>query len=275
MKRCMYCGKRVGFFRKAHKECEKVYQEKKAYLDHLFLSFAKGEISSSEFLSKVEYLFSSFPFSKSLFGEMFFLSFEKALSYWLKDGILDEREKDLFFFLSDKFGLSLSPSHPVHKEFLKAYVLGELSLGKIPQVELREELPFFLSSDERILWIFSEVELYKRKKKREYRGGYQGFSIRLLPGLYYRIGGYRGKPVEKEVITLVDKGLWVFTTMHMYFKGEKEVEKISYKKVFFFFFYSDGIVLFLKIRKVKEYVFLVEDPLFVKRLIEGIKSWEA
>ncbi len=205
-------------------------------------------------------------------GEIFFLSLEKALSYWLKDGVLEEKERDLFFFLSDTLGLRLSSHHPIHKEFLKAYVLGELSRGRIPQIHLEEELSLFLSPQEKILWIFQQVELYKRKKKREYRGGYQGFSIRLLPGLYYRFGGYRGEPIEKEVIAFIDKGLWVFTTLGMYFQGDKEVEKIPYRKILSYRLYSDGIAFFVKNRKVKEYIFLVEDPLFVKNLVDFART---
>lgn len=75
-----------------------------------------------------------------------------------------------------------------------------------------------------------KVGNYEMRKRREYVGGYSGFSVRIARGVYYRVGGFKGNPVEKTELTHVDEGVLVFTNKNLYFVGQTRSYKIPYKR---------------------------------------------
>ena len=47
-----------------------------------------------------------------------------------------------------------------------------------------------------MLWLFRDVTLQMQKVRRETVGRTRGVSVRVCKGVYYRTGGFRGRPVE-------------------------------------------------------------------------------
>ncbi len=54
------------------------------------------------------------------------------------------------------------------------------------------QLPFNLQKDEILVWAFKNVILGEMRVQRSCEGGYQGLSLRVASGVYYRTGGFQG-----------------------------------------------------------------------------------
>lgn len=83
-------------------------------------------------------------------------------------------------------------------------------------------------------------------------------SIRITKGVYYRTGGFKGYPVEKEETIHVDKGILAVTTKHIYFYGPNKSFRIPYSKIVSFTPYSDGIGI-QRMLPVQNHSFLLQE----------------
>ncbi len=73
----------------------------------------------------------------------------------------------------------------------------ELTLAEIPQ---KSETSVILQRDESIIWVLVSVGYNEIKDHARYVGGSQGFSIRLIKGLYYRTGAFAGHKIIEQGI---------------------------------------------------------------------------
>ena len=55
-------------------------------------------------------------------------------------------------------------------------------------------LPFNLMKSEDLVWVFKDVDYFVEKTRTHYKGGSQGVSVRVMKGVYYRTGGFKGRP---------------------------------------------------------------------------------
>lgn len=69
------------------------------------------------------------------------------------------------------------------------------------------------------------------KVSREFISGSSGFGIRVAKGVTYRVGGSRGKSIEKTSIKYVGKGTLVITNKHVYFKSSAKSLRIHLSKI--------------------------------------------
>ena len=61
------------------------------------------------------------------------------------------------------------------------------------------------------------------------KGGYQGFSVRIMKGVSYRFGGFQGGS-ERKVVE-IDSGNLTLTNKRMVFSGKKTSKEISLTKI--------------------------------------------
>ena len=69
------------------------------------------------------------------------------------------------------------------------------------------------------------------RTKTHYVGGSQGVSIRIMKGVRYHVGAYRGHPVKEEFETVADVGSVYITNKRFIFAGNKEVTTVPITKV--------------------------------------------
>jgi hypothetical protein len=100
--------------------------------------------------------------------------------------------------------------------------------------------------------------LARHGKRTEWVGGSQGFSFPIAhTGIRYRVGSYRGHPIEHEVLNRIDSGKLVLTNLRLAFMGKLKLVSIPLEKVANLDTYSDGVAVFQENRENPN-VFLVQ-----------------
>ena len=85
-----------------------------------------------------------------------------------------------------------------------------------------------LKKGEYLIFDLPQISLCEERSVK-LKGGYQGFSVRLMKGVSYRFGGFQGGS-EQKVIE-IDSGNLTLTNKRMVFSGEKTSKDISLSKI--------------------------------------------
>jgi len=108
-----------------------------------------------------------------------------------------------------------------YEEYLKNYVKDLVALRTNYKTENADE--FILDDDEEMLFCVNDIVLSEQKSIRT-PGAYHGMSVRIMPGLWYRVG--QGTGHSEVRITPIDTGTFALTTKRIFFSGE--FKSISY-----------------------------------------------
>ena len=159
--------------------------------------------------------------------------------------ILDEIEetrlaefKERFRVIAERF----SHRNGALTKVAKAGVLREVLNGVVPKrMTFNGNLPINFQKGEQIVWVFPESSYLEDKTRRQYVGQSKGISVRVMKGVYYRVGAFQGQPVERIERVHLDTGYVVITDKNLYFAGPSKSLRIPYKKIVSFLPFSDGI----------------------------------
>jgi hypothetical protein len=204
---CIYCGKPAGLFSNKHQEC--VEKRNRGWAEMVNLAKAAAMGGGSEgFLEKindrlVEIAKGSF-ISPDQLQKALVAGWEQAVSHFIEDGNLDCEEEDRLTRFAEHFAFTQEDldKNGAYTQFVKGAVLRELMEGKVPsRFHPGGRLPFNFQKSEALIWVFNNVAYLEEKTRRQYVGGSHGMSFRIAKGVYYRVGSFRGRPVETtEVI---------------------------------------------------------------------------
>lgn len=283
---CKFCGKPAGWFKSAHAECQaandaevarkiqeaaekeavvrRIGQEVDAELrgtgdladldrkltDHV----AKGEI---DFAQRNELLVSAW---------------ERAADAFLEDGVLSEDEDTRLMGAMERF--MLKPTDLNRNGALmrvgKVSVLRLVLSGEPPTRDLPDGAMVNLKKGERLVWTFEDVKYLEDRAKREFVGRSQGVSLRVMSGVYYRVGAFKGHPVVTTERTHVATGTLFATTGGLYFVSPSKSLRIPYEKIVSFEPFSDGIGLMRDLATAKPQIFVTDDGWFAFNLITNL-----
>ena len=271
---CIYCGKPAGFLRRRHRECEErhrnawnemVLRAKKAALGiYQVNKYLEEELHD---LAKEGYV------SQDKIKEALILGWEEAVLHFLEDGNLDAREENKLVAYAEYFKFTQDDLNKrgIYTRFVQGAVLREVLEGKIPQrFKTVDPLPFNFQKSESLVWAFSNVKYYEKRTRREYVGGSHGVSIRIAKGVYYRVGQFKGYPIEREEQVYVDTGILAVTTKHLYFYGKTKSFRVPYSKIVSFTPYSDGIGIQRDATSAKPQTFVTGDGWFIYNLVVNL-----
>lgn len=196
-----------------------------------------------------------------------------AVESFLQDGILDQTEEARLAKFKEHFGLSQTDldSNGSLSKIVKAGILREIFEGKIPsKVLIDGSLPINFQKNEQIVWAFPNAPYLEDKTKRQYRGRSQGVSLRIMQGVYYRVGDFRGHAVEYTERAHVDTGWVAITNKHIYFAGPRKSLRLPYSKIISFEPFSDGIGIIRDASTAKPQVFVTGDSWFTYNLVVNL-----
>jgi len=265
MGKCKYCGKDAGFFHSHHEECERKYRQGLATIKQIvgdcFVSktdfyLKDAEIKRLAAIANID--------SASLNHELCSV-FDNAIEEYLNDGVIDAEEERTVARFVQYTGLSqqaLNANKSLEK-VVQSKVLQEILQGKTPtpRITITGDFPFLLAKTEHLIWLFRGITLHQQKVKREYVGRTNGMSFRIMKGVYYRTGGFKGHPVETSYMQKVGVGSVCLTDKNIYFASPEKSLKIPYAKILSVESFSNGISL--------QKDGANEKPIF----LEGINSW--
>lgn len=163
---------------------------------------------------------------------------------------------------------SLQGSHI--EELGQSSILGDLQAGRHPRYVVNA--PIILAKGEDALWCYNNVTMYQEKVKREMVGSHSGFSFRVMKGVTYRTGGFKGHPVETSYMENMGLGSLYVTNKNIIFMGQTRSIKVPYSKIIGINPYSDGMEVQRDGNNVKRLVFQGFDCSFVLNVISVISN---
>jgi hypothetical protein len=144
----------------------------------------------------------------------------------------------------------------------------------VPRIKTDVALPFNLQRSEILVWIFRNSQYFEEKirTQKSYVGGYQGVSLRIMKGVYYRVGSFKGHPVVSTTTSMehIDTGILGITDKHLYFLGSRNSFRIPYKKIVSFIPYDDGIAVHRDAANAKPQIFKTGDGWFIYNLVNNL-----
>lgn len=282
MGNCKYCGKPAGFLRSQHAECEEenrkreyAIQGAKAQIISEALGAIKGTAMFSTLEAKIAEIEQTHRLSIAQRKPLLIRAWEKAVDGFLEDGVLDTEEEKRLVEFKDHFGFSqgdLNGNGALTKT-AKAGVLRDVLDGKIPQrVSVDGSLPINFQKGESVVWVFPDSRYLEDKTRRQFVGGSQGVSIRVMKGVYYRVGAFKGKAIESTERVHVDTGLVVVTNKNIYFAGPRKSLRVPYPKIVSFEPFSDGIGIMRDATTAKPQIFVTGDGWFTYNLVTNLSQ---
>jgi hypothetical protein len=199
---------------------------------------------------------------------------EAAVEQFLNDGILDKVEDDRLIALQKRFELSQDDlnRNGAFNKIGKASILRDVLNGYLPQrkVVISGPLAPNLQKGEQVVWAFTDSKYLEDKTKREFVGGSQGVSVRVMKGVYYRLGAFKGHTVQQTKLVHIDTGCVSLTNKHIYFTGPRKSIRIPYTKIVTFPPFSDGIGVIRDTAAASRQIFVTGDGRFTYNLATNL-----
>lgn len=282
MGKCKYCGNPAGFLRSKHAECEEQHQQRERVIQggrqRIAIEVLRAIKDSGNFdnlekaISEIEQ--SSFVPSSER-KDLLVKGWENSVEQFLEDGILDTTEEKRLVEFKERFALSQSDldKNGALTKTAKAAVLRDVLNGVVPQrMSFDRNLPINLQKDEQVIWAFAGSKYLEDKTRRQFVGGSQGVSVRIMKGVYYRVGAFKGHAVENTERVHVDTGLVVVTTKNIYFAGSQKSIRLPYAKIVSFEPFSDGIGVMRDTATAKPQIFVTGDGWFTYNLVTNLSQ---
>ena len=280
MGNCKYCGKPAGFLRSKHPECEEEERKRKRLSyegqEQISVEIVRS-IKSSESFDMLEKRIEEIEQSSFLPTEerkpLLIKGWESAVEIFLEDGILDNTEEGRLLDFKKYFRLSQIDldSKGLLTKTAKAAVLRDVLNGIVPKkMEIVGALPINFLKREQTVWVFPESKYFEDKTRRQYVGGSHGFGFRIMKGVYYRVGSFKGRAVEHTERVHIDTGWVVVTDKNVYFAGPHKSLRLPYAKIVSFEPFSDGIGIMRDASTAKPQIFVTGDGWFTYNLITNL-----
>ncbi len=247
MGKCKYCNQDAGFFSSYHNECQSKFvqgvSQIRSILDNCF------RIKKDFYLEKssIDSIIKNSNINSNSLKDIYCSVFDEYIELYLDNGVIDSAERATaarFMQFSELSQDDLNRNFSVEK-IVQSQVLQEILNGSIPTPKqtIVGEFPFLLSKNEKLIWLFRNVGLHQQKVKKEYVGRSHGLSFRIAKGIYYRVGGFKGRPLETTVMELISSGSVCLTDKNIYFSSPIKSLRIPYNKIINIEMYSNGIGL--------------------------------
>ena len=280
MGNCKYCGKPAGFLRSKHAECEEQHRQRERIIQDghaQIVSEVLRAIKSTETFNLLEKRIAEIEQSFFVPSEnrryLLIRGWEKTVEQFLKDGILDATEEKRLVEFKDHFALSQGDldGNGALTKVAKAAVLRDVLDGIVPQgISVENNFPINFQKGEQVVWAFSDSKYLEDKTRRQYIGGSQGVSIRVMKGVYYRAGAFKGHSVEYTERVHIDTGWIVVTNKNIYFAGPRKSLRLPYAKIVSFEPFSDGIGVMRDTATAKLQIFVTGDGWFTYNLVTNL-----
>lgn len=241
--------------------------------DHISNHFFTQEVGKTE--EDINIACGQLQLDSSFKNKILINCLEKAIYKSLDDGVVTEGEEQSIKEFINRFQLSvdeLSKSE-AYSKLAKGLILREILNGILPKrIRVTNQVPFNLQKNETLIWLINGVDYYTDKVRREYVGRTQGVSLRIMKGVYYRLGGFKGHPVDTVEKIYLGKGILGFTNKHLYFFNSNNSLRIRYDKIISVSPSTDGFTILKDGVTAKPQSFIDGDGWFSYNLITNLSQ---
>jgi hypothetical protein len=270
---CKFCGKPAGVLRSKHAECEERHENGKNEITAAISQALSPSGSLDALQSGLVDIAQRCYVSADERQRLFVQGWTSAVDRFLEDGVLDESEEKRLIELKSRFSLSQADldTNGAFTRITKAAVIRDVLNGVIPRrVQVEGTLPINFQKCEEVVWVFPRSEYLEDKTRRQYVGGSQGVSVRIMKGVYYRVGAFAGQPVDRTERVHIDTGMVVITNKHIFFAGEVKALRVPYAKIVSFQPFSDGVGIIRDASSAKPQIFVTGDGWFTYNLVTNL-----
>lgn len=275
MAKCSFCGESAGFLRKKHRQCQAKHDEGWSHMLDVAADSVVGKASRDGLETRLREIAAGSYVPSSRVRDAMILGWEKAVDHFLDDGDLDEAEEYQLSEFASLFSLSQGDldSKGSYSRMVKGAILRDVLNGTIPErLRVQGDLPFNFQKAEKLIWLFPDVEYYEDRKRREYVGGYHGVSFRVAKGVYYRVGAFKGRPIETTETVAVGSGPMAVTNKHIYFVGGGKSFRIRHDKIVTIQPYANGVGVQRDAQTAKPQLFITGDGWFTYNLLMNVSN---
>lgn len=280
---CKFCGEPAGFLRSEHPDCRKRDDEKRAEQARLLVDLErdaadaalKGEAAVIEAVPLLTQRAGAPELAGADTRGAIVRAWGSAITRLLDgEGVTNENESALARYASAfAFTEAERKEGNALDRLVKALILHDIAAGT-PKARLNvtDPMPILLKKDEFIIWAFANVRYLQVKQFTRYEGRSQGISVRLAKGLYYRAGGFSGRPVQHEATVEMDRGIFAMTQKAVYFAGPKKSLRVPYTKFVSIEPFSDGVGLQKDGASARPMTFTPLDGWFTFNVIKNLSA---
>ena len=275
MAKCSFCGEPAGFLRKKHKECQAKHDNGWSRMLDVAADSVVGKAPRERLESRLRDIAACSYIPSSRIRDAMVRGWEKAVDHFLDDGDLDETEESQLSEFASLFSLSQEDldSKGSYSRMVKGAILRDVLKGMIPErLRVQGDLLFNFQKAEKLIWLFPDVAYYEDRKRREYVGGHHGVSLRVAKGVYYRVGAFKGRPVETTETVAVGSGPMAVTNKHIYFAGGGKSFRIRHDKIVTIHPYADGVGVQRDAQTAKPQLFITGDGWFTYNLLMNVSN---
>tara|TARA_B110000467_G_C18213653_1_gene418947 strand:+ start:165 stop:824 length:660 start_codon:yes stop_codon:yes gene_type:complete len=157
------------------------------------------------------------------------------------------------------------PTDSLNKEFdrmVDAFASGEFADNF--------DSSLLLKKGERLIFSIPSIE-YCEERKVKVKGGYQGFSVRIMKGVSYRFGSFEAT-AEKRVVQ-IDNGNLILTNKRLVFSGDTKSNDYPLSKIVTIDALEDGVVINKSGKQKMEY-YIGTNNVSIKIVSDEKDSWE-
>jgi len=255
---------------------ERVIQNGRDQIATAIMSAVKSSTNLSELDKTISEIEQSLFVPTSERKEFLIKGWENSVELFLEDGILDTTEEKRLVEFKEHFALAQEDLNRIGalERTTKSAILRDILAGKIPvqRMTIDGNMPINFQKGEQLIWAFQGSKFLEDKVRRQFVGGSQGVSVRVMKGVYYRVGAFKGHSVENTERVHVDTGLVVITTKNIYFAGPRKSVRIPYTKIVSFEPFDDGIGLMRDAATAKPQIFVTGDGWFTYNLVTNLSK---
>lgn len=272
----IFCGKPAGLFRRKHAECASRRDQGKAIIQALIRDAIVSEIpvSLEPLVSKLPDLAREYLIPEKDARNLLIRGWEIAVDHFLGDSALSSEEENQLLVLARQFQLSEVEldGNGAFSRVAKARIIRNILEGKVPSqlIVKKEDLPFNFNKSERLVWVFNDVQYLEDRTKIKYEGGSHGVSVRVMRGVYYRIGAHKGEAVRRTERLHVDTGTLAVTDKNVYFAGPSKSLRIAHSSIVSLTPYRDGVAIVRDSVTAKPQIFVTGDGWFAHNVLANV-----
>jgi len=246
MGKCKYCGEYAGFLSKYHKKCQQVKSNAwQNILNEIETTIVDGS-NLGTLRSKIVSIGKSSFIDSNEIKDLLAMGFSNAVRRFLEDGVISKEEEESATLFKSHFNLLPQDLNynDAFNTMVKASVLREVLNGNFidGMEQFKWTSPFNFQDEEKLIWLFKDVEYYENCTRAQHRGGVSGMFIKLDNGVYFRKSSFTGRILNTDEMILKDTGSVGITSGHIYFLGETYFS-VEYNEIITSYGYEDGLCI--------------------------------
>ncbi|MEI6587806.1 MAG: hypothetical protein WCO05_02560 [Candidatus Moraniibacteriota bacterium] len=167
-------------------------------------------------------------------AEIFTTAFAVAKS---DEQVTKDEEQELLS-IQKYLGLADDEIQSSKKELARLRLLNEIQQGNMPMIPVTN---LIMQKGERAYWVEPATLAEEKVLRRRFEGGSQGMSFRIMKGVSYRVGGFRGHSVSETGIVAVSSGELVITSKRAIFRGNNKSFAVKLDKILDIQLFTNGL----------------------------------